>query len=159
MKMKYYSRSPQELQEHINKANCNTEKSGRRGRIILFLNLLVILMVFGIAQVHLNREKAVKSVTSGSRTFQWENWNISTSCSTRQGCDLVFTPGAKAKMIGQIEWRAQENSDVTASGIFNPSRNKESVFHIPPVFSAQQKVHLEIQDQYNKPVLNIRAYP
>ncbi|MCB1145845.1 MAG: hypothetical protein KDK38_03530 [Leptospiraceae bacterium] len=156
--MKYYSRSPSELNEHLTKATCSTDKAARRGKIIFFLNIVIILMVLGILQVFYQRQEAGKLKLSQTRNFQWEGWQIQSACYVDTGCALQFDKTGNAKTLGKITWECQNSSSNCANGVFDQLQDTNA-FQIPAVFSQDSKVFVTLHSELQQQLLQFRVFP
>lgn len=165
--MKYYSRNPQELQEQMNQKPCKTDRAKRMSKLILFANLIIILLVFGVVHIHLQNQNQEIPI-SEQRSVFWEGWKISSACNYKKGCDIILTPQKKTVAhIKTVQWNVSEltktKEETTipklTSGIFNCKKNTENIFFIPPEFSKNASIGISINSAKSQPSLELSIYP
>ncbi len=154
--MKYYSRTPEELREHLEKQEARHERRLKKGRRFIVLNLIIVGAAFAILAV-LNHAREVAPVTLPGKEFYWKGYSIQFFCNNSK-CVLSSKTGSSAVPVSILKTEIEDETGIVReeSQVFAP--NCELILYDGAV-PRGQKLYFSFLDADNTVLLRMRAYP
>lgn len=105
--MKYYSRSPDAVQQRFDTRALGVNKKRRSGRMLVLINIALL----GVGVYFFKQFQGMKPVTEPVK-FEWGGWSFDASCISGE-CKAVAVPGTGSAPLGVMHWQMNSGAGET----------------------------------------------
>lgn len=157
--MKYYSKSPKELQEYIEARNEKAKATARSGRRLLVANIALLgfffVLVFFIVMIFGMNKK------TSSHEFHLHGWDVTLACQEKR-CQTNFQRSRVSSVPPTfVIWQRKQNDDVIDFTKDKPQtaveRSWNTNFDLSSALTKKDKVFIQIF--YGEDEFSFRVFP
>lgn len=162
--MKYYSKSPAQIEKEREKKEVKQKKKRRWGNIILFADLMIVILIAGFMVYKKDRDKLPEvKYSETARSFLFRNYRIVAGCENPKVCKIKLADSEKTEepvSIAGITWQMKDYK--TEELLFEETtRISENIstWVLPQDADAEKQIYALILNNENEELLNFRVFP